>query len=76
MMEREGMSEAVHSFSAICLTTEENPGKLQLGNRRRALGSVISHCFKWGPFPPNAVVSLTLPAPLAKPIRVRPEERA
>ena len=33
MMEREGMLGAVHRIPAICLTTEENPRKLQLENR-------------------------------------------
>ena len=63
-------------FPGICLTTEENPGKPQLGNRRGAHSSATSHCFKWGPFPQNEADRITLPAPLVKPIQVRPEKRA
>ena len=55
-------------FPGICLTTEINPRKPQLGNRRGAHSSTTSHYFKWGPFPPNEVGRATLPAPLAKPI--------
>ena len=50
--------------------------KPQLGNCRGAHSSVTSHGFKWGPFPPNEVGRITLPAALAKPIRVQPEEHA
>ena len=60
-------------FPGICLTTEENPGKPQLGNRSGAHSSATSHCFKWGPFPPNKVGRITLPGPLAKPIQIWPE---
>ena len=63
-------------FPGNCLTTEENPRKPQLGNRRGAYSSATSHCFKWSPFPPNEVGRITLPAPLAKPIQVRPENNA
>ena len=63
-------------FPGICLTTEENPRKPQLGNRRRTHSSATSHCFKWGPFPPNEGGRVTLSAPLAKPVQVRPEKHA
>ena len=68
MMEWEGYRGKCNRFPGICLTTEENPGKPQLGNRRGSLTSVTSYCFKWGTFPPNEVGRATLPAPLAKPI--------
>ena len=44
------------------------PWKISVRKLSRALSSVTSHYFKWGPFPPNEVVRATLPAPLAKPI--------
>ena len=62
--------EQCNRFPSICLTTEENPGKPQLGNPPKH-SSVTSHCFKWGPFPLNEVARATLPAPLAKPIGPR-----
>ena len=55
-------------FPGICLMTEENPGKPQ--ETVGALNSMTSLCFKWGLFPPNDVGMATLPAPLAKPIRI------
>ena len=63
-----------NSFPGICLMTEENPGKPQLGNSLGAHSSATSHCFKWGPLLPNEVGSITLPALIAKPIQVQPEE--
>ena len=57
-------------FPGICFTTEENPGKPQLGNRR-------GHLVAWPVIAPNGVPSLQmksvagrakLPAPLTKPI--------
>ena len=66
-----GHRGAVQQISWHLLTTEENPGKPQLENRRGAHSSATSHCFKWGPFPRNEVGRITLPAPIAKHIRVR-----
>ena len=45
---------AVHRSTVICLTAEENPGKLQLGDR------LIKRCansprLKWNPLPPKEV---------------------
>ena len=39
---------AVHRSPGICLTTEENPRKLQLGRRP---SDATSHRLKWGPLP-------------------------
>ena len=39
---------AVHKSPGICLTAEENPRKLQLGDR-------LMKGLKWGPFAPNEV---------------------
>ena len=44
------------------------PRKTSVRKPYGALSSVTSHCFKWGPFPPNEVGRATLSAPLAKPI--------
>ena len=76
MMEWGGTPGKCNRFPGICLTTEENPGRPQLGNCPGAHSSMTSHCFKWGHFSPNEVGRITLPAPLAKPIRIRPEELA
>ena len=47
------ITEAVHRLPGIHLTTEENPGKAQLG------GSSDKYCaashLKWGSLPPNNV---------------------
>ena len=64
MTKRGGYRGQCNRFPGICFTTEENPGKPQLWNRRGAHSSATSHCFKWGP------------APLAKPIQIRPEKHA
>ena len=69
IMEGGGNQGQCNIFPGICLTTEENPKKPQLGNCRRALNCMTSHCFKWGPFPSNEVVKAMLPAPLAKSIK-------
>ena len=45
---------AVHRSPGICLTADENPGKLELGDSL-IRGCAISHRLKWGPFPPNEV---------------------
>ena len=45
---------AVHRSPDICLAAEENPGKLQLGERL-INDFATSHYIKWGPFPPNEV---------------------
>jgi hypothetical protein len=45
---------AAHRSPGICLTTEENSGKPQLGDRRLK-EYTTSHCLKWDPFPPNKV---------------------
>ena len=66
-----GTPRAVQQISWHLLTTEEN-----LRKPSGEHSSETSHCFKWGPFPPNEVCRIMLPAPLAKPIRVWPEERA
>ena len=39
---------AVHGSPGICLTTEENPGKSQLGDVDE--GCATSHHLKWGPY--------------------------
>ena len=54
----------------------EKPRKTSVMKPSGAHSSATSHCFKWGPFPPNEVGRISLPVPLSKPIRVRPEERA
>ena len=45
------------------------PRKTSVRKPLEALSTVASHCFKWGPFPPNEVCRIMLPAPLAKSIR-------
>ena len=44
------------------------PRKTSVRKPSGALSSMISHCFKWCPFPPNDVGMVMLPALLAKPI--------
>ena len=53
-------------FLAFTLRLRKTPENLRKPSG--VLCRVTSHCFKWGPFPPNEVGRVTLPAPLAKPI--------
>ena len=71
-----GTPGIVHRFPGICLTTEENPKKPQLGKHRGALSSMIGRCFKWGHFPPSEVDRAMLLAPLVKHIQVCPQKHA
>ena len=48
------ISRAVQFSPGICLTTVENPGKPQLGDRLMK-GRATIHRLKWGPYPPNEV---------------------
>ena len=52
------------------------PQKISVRKLLEALSSMTSHCYKWGPFPPNEVDRAMLPAPLAKPIRIQLAEHA
>ena len=62
-------------FLAFALRLRKTP-KTSVKKPSGAHSSATSHCFKWGPFLPNEVGRVTPPAPLAKPIRIRPEGRS
>ena len=66
-----GTPGAVQQISWHLLYDWGKPQKTPIRKPSEALSRANSHCFKWGPFPPNEDCRATLPVPLAKPIRPR-----